>query len=134
MTKGALLMTPEPVASNAVMAAGALTALPMALFGVRADALGLGLFAALLISFWLPTVSTRVRAFAAVTLSGVAAGYLAPLAAGWLASAISAMPGSWAPDEHALRLPVALLLGIVGPTLIPALMSLLKSRVESGGL
>ena len=65
----------EPTSAAAGAYAGAVTALPLAIFGAATDALWLGLFAALLVSIWMPTISTRIRAFSAVLLSGVAAGY-----------------------------------------------------------
>ena len=71
----------EPTSTAACAAAGAVTALPLAIFGAATDALSLGLFAALLVTIWMPTISTRVRAFSAVLLSGVAAGYCAPVLA-----------------------------------------------------
>ncbi len=120
----------DTTASNAGAAAGAIAALPMALFGLQADALGAGIFGALLISLWMPTVSTRRRAFAAVTLSGVAAGYFAPLAAAYAAAHVESMRAS----TEAMRLPLALLLGIVGPTLLPIALRIVQTRAESGGI
>jgi hypothetical protein len=111
-------------------AAGAIAALPMAVFGMQSDALGVGIFGALLISLWMPTVSTRRRAFAAVTLSGVAAGYFSPLVATYVATHFESMRIS----AEALRLPLALLLGIVGPTLLPIALRIVQSRAESGGI
>ena len=56
----------EPTSTAAGAYAGAVTALPLAIFGAATDALGLGLFAALLVTIWMPTISTRIRAFSAV--------------------------------------------------------------------
>lgn len=123
-------MMPEPTASQAGAVAGAMAAMLMALFGIQADALGVGIFGALLMSLWMPTVGTRRRAFAAVTLSGVAAGYFAPLAATFAAAHFDWLRAS----SDGLRLPLALVLGVVGPTLLPIALRVLQSRVESGGL
>lgn len=117
----------QTTASHAGAAAGALAALPMAMVGLQADALGVGVFGALLISIWMPTVSTRRRAFAAVTLSGCAAGFFAPIAANAAANQFHWLVST----GDALRLPLALSLGVLGPTLVPLLLRVVKARGES---
>lgn len=116
----------EPTSAAAGAAAGALVALPWALLGINPQLLGVGLFCALLISLWLPSVSTRRRAFAAVLLSGLAAGALPPVLATLLAAQITSLA-----DSHdALLVPLALLIGTGGPTLIPSVLAAGKARLD----
>lgn len=117
----------QTTASQAGAAAGAIAALPMAMVGLQADALGVGIFGALFISIWMPTVSTRRRAFAAVTLSGSAAGFFAPIAA----NAVAAQFHWLLATGDALRLPIALSLGVLGPTILPLVLRMVKARGES---
>ena len=116
----------DTTANQAGAAAGALVALPIGLIGLQPDALGVGIFGALFVSLWMPTVCTRRRAFSAVVLSGFAAGYFAPIAAPAIAAEIKWLHTT----AESLRLPVALLLGIAGPTLLPLFLMLIKSRGE----
>ena len=118
----------EPTSTAAGAAAGALTVLPVAMLGAQTDALGLGLFGALLVCMWLRSVRTRSRAFSAVLLSGLLAGYGSPIAASVASGYLSGM------HVDALRLPMALLIGVLSPTLIPILLRVAAARVDQGGV
>lgn len=118
----------DTTAGQAGAAAGALAALPLGLVGLQADALGVGIFGALFVALWMPAVSTRTRAFASVALSGFAAGLLAPIAAPAIAAEIRWLHAT----GDALRLPIALLMGVAGPTLIPLGLMLIRARAEKG--
>lgn len=116
----------DTTASHAGAASGALVALPWAMFGIDPQLLGVGLFCALLISIWLPAVSTRARAFAAVLLSGLAAGTLPPIVATIAATQVPSLAASRAE----MLVPLALIIGIFGPTLIPVILRRAKARAE----
>lgn len=110
-------------------AAGAVvTMVPAAMLGAQTDALGLGLFGALLVCMWLRSVRTRSRAFSAVLLSGLLAGYGSPIAASVASGYLSGM------HVDALRLPMALLIGVLSPTLVPILLRVAAARVDQGGV
>lgn len=119
----------EPTSTAACAAAGAVTALPLAIFGAATDALSLGLFAALLVTIWMPTISTRVRAFSAVLLSGVAAGYCAPVLAAVAAAQVTSLAGS----GDTLRMPIALLIGLAAPTAIPVALTAFGAWIGKQG-
>jgi hypothetical protein len=116
----------DTTAGQAGAAAGALAALPLGLIGLQPDALGLGIFGALFVSICLPTFNTRRRAFAAVVLCGFLAGFLAPIVAPAIAAEFDWLHST----GDALRLPVALVLGVVGPTLLPLALMLIRARGE----
>lgn len=119
----------EPTSAAAGAYACAVTALPLAIFGAATDALVLGLFAALLVSILMPTISTRIRAFSAVLLSGVAAGYCAPVLASVAASQVTALAGS----GDTLRMPIALLIGVAAPTAIPVALTAFSAWIGKQG-
>lgn len=105
----------EPTSTAAGAAAGALTVLPVAMLGAQTDALGLGLFAAMLVTLWLGSIDTRRKAFAAVGLSGLLAGYFSPHAAAYAATKFTSLSA----DPSSLRMPMALLIAIAAPFLVP---------------
>lgn len=105
----------EPTSTAAGAAAGALTVLPVAMLGAQTDALGLGLFAAMLVTLWLGSINTRRKAFAAVGLSGLLAGYFSPHAAAYAATKFTSLSA----DPSSLRMPMALLIAIAAPFLVP---------------
>ena len=119
----------EPTSTAACAVAGAVTALPLAIFGAATDALSLGLFAALLVTIWMPTISTRVRAFSAVLLSGVAAGYCAPVLAAVAAAQVTSLAGT----GDTLRMPIALLIGLAAPTAIPVALTAFSAWIGKRG-
>ena len=119
----------EPTSAAAGIRAGCVTALPLAIFGAATDALCLGLFAALLVTIWMPTISTRIRAFSAVLLSGIAAGYCAPVLAAMAAAQFAPLAGS----GDTLRMPIALLIGLAAPTVIPVALTAFSAWIGKRG-
>ncbi len=119
----------EPTSAAAGAYACAVTALPLAIFGAATDALGLGLFAALLVTIWMPTISTHIRAFSAVLLSGVAAGYCAPVLAAVAAAQVTSLAGT----GDTLRMPIALLIGLSAPTAIPVALTAFSAWIGKRG-
>lgn len=117
---------PEPNSATAIgIAVGAGIGLTGTILGAQADALIVGLVAAILISFWLPTIDDRRKATASVALSALVAGYGSPVAAVWLAGTETALKGG--PD---MRLLLALIIGIACPTIVPLLLGWAKRKVE----
>lgn len=109
-------MAAEPAVTVTGAAAGAAVAMvPAGAMGVQTDALGLGLFAAMLVTLWLGSIDTRRKAFAAVGLSGLLAGYFSPHAASYVATKFTSLSA----DPSALRMPMALLIAIAAPFLVP---------------
>lgn len=117
----------EPHSSAIGAAAGAAAALPTLFLGAHVDALFLGLLAAVFSSIWLPTVDDKIKAFSAVCLSALLAGYGAPIA---VANAASVVPGIVATADQARPL-LALIIGAVCPALVPVLINKLKAKGES---
>ncbi len=117
---------PEPHSTAIGVAVGAGIGLTGSIFGAQADALLVGLVAAILISFWLPTIDDRRKAAAAVALSSLLAGYGSPVAAAWLAGTETALKGG--PD---IRLLLALVIGVACPTIVPVLLGWAKRKVEA---
>ena len=118
---------PEPHATTAAgIATGTAIGLTGTIFGAQDEALLIGLMAAILISFWLPTIDDRKKAAASVALSALVAGYGAPVAAAWVAD-----QHAWLPPGRPLQSLLALLIGIVCPTVVPALIGWAKRKVEA---
>ena len=116
----------EPHSSAIGSATGAIAALPAMFLGAHVDALILGLMASIFISIWLPSVNDRPKAFAAVCLSSLLAGYGAPLAAAYAATQLPSV----AVQADQARLLLAVLIGIVSPGLVPVLLGKLTQRAE----
>lgn len=117
---------PEPHSTTIGIAVGAGIGLTGTVMGAQVDALLIGLVAAILISFWLPTIDDRKKATAAVAFSSLLAGYWSPVLAGWLAENFAALDGI-----GSLRMPIALAIGAVGPTLVPVLIGRAKRKAEA---
>lgn len=117
---------PEPHSTAIGIAVGAGIGLTGTMMGAQVDALLVGLVAAILISFWLPTIDDRRKAAASVALSSLLAGYGSPVAAAWLAGTETALQGG--PD---MRLLLALVIGILCPTIVPVLLGWAKRKVEA---
>lgn len=118
---------PEPhstTAAGVLMGAG--IGLTGTIMGAQIDALLLGMVAAILMSFWLPAIDSRPRAAAAVAMSSLFAGYGSPLAATWVATNVVVA------DVAALRLPVALAIGALAPTIIPLLLKRAVGVAQGG--
>lgn len=117
---------PEPHSTAIGIAVGAGIGLTGSIFGAQADALLIGLVAAILISFWLPTIDDRRKAAASVALSSLLAGYGSPVMAAWLAGTQTAMPAG----AELSRL-LALLIGVFCPTIVPVALGWAKRKVEA---
>ena len=117
---------PEPNSTATGIIIGAGIGLTGTVMGAQVDALMIGLTAAVLISFWLPTIDDRKKAAASVALSSMLAGYGAPVAAGWLAGSQPEL-ASGSP----LRLLVALALGALCPSLVPVIIGWARRKVEA---
>jgi hypothetical protein len=117
---------PEPHSTTAGVIVGAGIGLTGTIMGAQLDALLLGMVAAILVSFWLPTVDTRGRAAAAVALSSLFAGYGSPLAAARLAIELGGA------DATPLRLLMALVIGTGGPMLIPLFLKRAAGFAQGG--
>ena len=117
---------PEPHATTAGIIVGARIGLTGSVMGAQIDALMIGLIAAILISFWLPSVDDRKKAAASVALSALLAGFGAPVAAGWLSGSQPELAAG-----SPLRLLVALGLGVLCPTLVPVIIGWARRKVEA---
>jgi len=116
----------EPHSTAIGAATGAIAALPAMFLGAHVDALILGLMASIFISIWLPSVDDRAKAFSAVCLSSLLAGYGAPIAAAYAATQLPTV----ATQADQARLFLAVLIGIVSPALVPTLIGKLTKRAE----
>lgn len=116
----------EPHSTAAGVAIGAGIGITGTIFGAQADALLVGLVAAILISFWLPTIDDRRKASAAVALSALLAGYGSPVAAAWLSSEHGGFH-----DGSPLRLLIALVIGVVAPFGVPVALGWIKRKAEA---
>lgn len=120
----------EPHSTTVGIALGAGIGLTGSVFGAQVDALLVGLVSAILISFWLPTIDDRKKATAAVALSSLLSGYLAPVAAPAVAAWLSAEHAAVS-DGRPLMLLIALLIGIVAPSGLPVVLRWLNRSVEA---
>lgn len=117
---------PEP--HSTVLAGAAAASIPastLVLFGAQADALALGLFAAIFVSIWTQTIDNKRKAFAAVMLSAMLAGYGSPAAAQYV---VSSWP-SWGVQAETARLLFAVLIGLASPSLVPLLLRTANSKI-----
>lgn len=108
----------EPHAVVVGAITGAAASAPMFFLGAHVDALIVGLTAAVLVSLWLPSVDTKMKAFAAVSLSALLAGYGSPVVAAYGASWFAGA------NPESTRLLMALLIGIVSPVGVPVALRL----------
>lgn len=116
---------PEPHSTTAGIIIGGSIGITGSLFGAEIDALLLGMFSAIFVSIWLPTVNNRVKAAAAVAMSSLMAGYGSPVAVAWVASDQAALAASGSP----LRLLMAIAIGAACPTVVPVAIARLQSVV-----
>lgn len=116
---------PEPHSTTAGVIIGGSIGITGSLFGAQIDALLLGMFAAIFVSIWLPTVNDRIKAAAAVAMSSLMAGYGSPVAVAWVASDQAALAASGSP----LRLLMAIAIGAACPTVVPVAIARLQSVV-----
>lgn len=117
---------PEPHSTTLGIAVGAGIGLTGTVMGAQVDALIIGLVAAILISFWLPTIDDRKKAAASVAMSSLLAGYGSPVAAAWLAADQAEFS-----NGSPLRLLLALAIGAATPTLVPVILTWAKRKVEA---
>lgn len=115
----------EPHSTLVGIALGSGIGLTGVVLGAQVDALMVGLVAAILISFWLPTIDDRKKAAAGVALSSLLAGYGSPVAASYFAAEQAGFA-----DGGPLRLLLALVIGIACPTLVPVALGWAKRKVE----
>lgn len=118
---------PEPHSTTAGVIVGAGIGLTGTIMGAQLDALLLGMVAAIFMSFWLPTIDNRGRAAAAVAMSSLFAGYGSPVAAAWLASEQHGFAA-----DGSLRLLLAVVIGAIGPTLVPVILTRLQAFAKGG--
>ncbi len=116
---------PEPHSTTAGIIIGGSIGITGSLFGAQLDALLIGMFSAIFVSIWLPTVNDRVKAAAAVAMSSLMAGYGSPVAVAWVASDQAALAASGSP----LRLLMAIAIGAACPTVVPVAIARLQSVV-----
>lgn len=116
----------EPNSTAIGIVVGAGIGLTGTVMGAQVDALIVGLVAAILISFWLPSINDRKRATAAVALSSLLAGYGSPVAAAYLAGEKYGLPAG-----SPLRLLLALVIGIACPAGIPMVLGWVKRKSEA---
>lgn len=109
--------------------AGAAAGATTVLLGAQADALVVGLMAAVFVSIWLESIDSRVKAASAVLFAAMLAGYGSPVAASWL---VGYAP-SVAQSADQLRLLLAALIGGGAPALVPISLRALGRRIENGG-
>lgn len=109
-------------------ATGAAASVPSIVMGAQVDALFIGLAAAVFVAIWIEQINSRAKAAAAVMLSALMAGYGSPVAARWVADTAPAL----AADADALRLLLAVLIGVFTPTAIPIAIQYLGRK--GGGL
>lgn len=117
---------PEPHSTTAGVIVGAGIGLTGTVMGAQLDALLLGMIAAILMSFWLPAIDNRLRAGAAVAMSSLFAGYGSPIAAAQLSAQLGGA------DTSPLRLLMALVIGALGPTLVPLLVRRAAGLAQGG--
>lgn len=119
----------EPTSTAVAAAAGAATAL---VFGAQPDAVVLGLLGATLSTSMMDSMGKLRQAFAAALFGSLAAGYLSPLAAVGVGSWLpAAMQAGIKPD--ALRMPAALVIGAVTPTVWPIVLRVIGRRIDAEG-
>jgi len=109
------MMSEQPAGVVSGLLGGAAAAAPMMLFGAAVDAMMGGLFAAVLISLWLPAINDRIKSGVAILLTALLAGYAAPVTADWLVATHSGFS-----HTQTLRMLIAIVIGLACPVLVPA--------------
>lgn len=110
---------PEPHTVSVVTAgaaSGGAVGLSWVLLGAQADALVVGMLAAIFVSAWLPQINDFFRSAAAVLLSTLLAGYGSPYVSAWLASSL---PNG---QSDSVRMLSAVLIGAIAPRVFPILL------------
>lgn len=114
----------EPGATVVSSAAGAGLRLSFTLLGADAQALVVGLVAAVLMSFWLPAVDQRSKACASVMFSALASGYGAAAAAAVAADNLPVLG-----KVEQLHMLMAVIIGALLPVLMPAIIKRAKQII-----
>lgn len=94
------------------------------LFGAQADALAVGLIAAIFVTIWLETIDNKIKAASAVLFAALLAGYGSPVAAVWVMASVPSVANSGEP----LRMLLALLIGGGAPSLVPVAIQYLSRK------
>lgn len=111
---------PEPhivSVTTAGAASGGAVGLSWILLGAQADALVVGMLAAIFVSAWMPQINDFFRSAAAVCLATLFAGYGSPHVAAWIAGSV---PGAQA---DSVRMLSAVLIGASTPRIFPILLN-----------
>jgi hypothetical protein len=117
---------PEPHSSVVVGAlAGAGVSSATIFLGAQIDALIIGLIAAIFVSVWLQAIDSKLKACCAVMLSAMLAGYGSPVAAQWVVGSVASVS-----NTDALRLLLALLIGIAAPSIVPIALRWAGNKVQ----
>lgn len=110
--------------------AGALTGAGISsvtiVLGAQVDALVVGLISAVLVSSWLESIDSRIKAAGAVMFSAMLAAYGSPVAAGLLVSEIPAI----ATNSDSLRLLLAVGIGGLVPSLWPLVIKFFGNKIN----
>lgn len=101
------------------------------ILGAHVDALLIGLMAAVLVTILMPAIDSRAKAFAAVLLSSMAAGYLSPVLVPWVAGHVDHASGA---STESIRLLLAGVIGSAGPVLVPIAIKRLRQKAEEVAL
>lgn len=120
---------PEPHTSAVVsgVAIGGGVSLSFSLLGASADALVIGMLAAIFVSAWLHKINTLGRAASAVCFSSLLAGYASPAVAGIVAGML---PGG--ATAESLRMLCALGIGAAAPGVVPLLLTRAETVAKGG--
>lgn len=117
----------EPSTTISTSTAGAGISLSFTLMGADVQALIVGLVAAVLMSFWLPSVDQRGKACASIMFSALASGYGAAAAA-----AVAADNLPMVPRGEQLNMLMAVVIGALLPVLMPAIIKRAKRWIGGG--
>lgn len=119
----------EPAASTLAGAAAGSVAVTLTgtVLGAQLDALVAGLAAAFLVTIMLPAIDDRAKAFAAVLLSSLLAGYGSPVAVPWVLTHVSGIDGA---NVDNIRMLLAVVIGSTGPIGVPIALRRIRIKAE----
>ncbi len=112
----------EPHITATGAAVGLAAAPPLIVLGAQVDALVIGLAAAILVTFWMETIDSKLKSGAAMVFSALLAGYGSPVGAEVVIGLLAPHVPAASLDGGSLRLLLALALGAGSPYLIPLLL------------
>lgn len=117
----------EPHSSTAGgIITGASIGLTGTIMGAQLDALVIGMFAATMMSIWLPSINDRLKSAAAVAMASILAGYSHPVAI-WLSRSFESVDYS-----DPLRLLMAAIIGMAVPALLPDILTRVRALIDGG--